>query len=80
MTDPAFRRPTLRQAYELLRRRFALQRPYAHHSLGSTIAIHAMTCASIRGYPKRSAAEDFIYSTKPANRTHRNSGGPDANH
>ncbi len=38
--------------------------PYAHHSLGSTIAIHAMTYASIRGYPKRSAGEDFYLLNK----------------
>ena len=36
----------------------------SHHSLGSTIAIHAMTYASIRGYPKRSAAEDFYLLNK----------------
>ena len=33
---------------------------YAHHSLGSTIAVHAKSYAAVRGYPKRSAGEDFI--------------------
>lgn len=38
--------------------------PYAHHSLGSTIAIHARTYAAVRGYPKRSAGEDFYLLNK----------------
>jgi hypothetical protein len=37
---------------------------YAHHSLGSTIAVHAATYAAIRGYPKRSAGEDFYLLNK----------------
>ena len=32
---------------------------YAHPSLGSTLSIHAKDYASVRGYPKRSAGEDF---------------------
>jgi hypothetical protein len=32
---------------------------YAHPSLGSTLSIHALDYASVRGYPKRSAGEDF---------------------
>ena len=32
---------------------------YAHPSLGSTLSIHATDYASVRGYPKRSAGEDF---------------------
>jgi hypothetical protein len=32
---------------------------YAHPSLGSTLSIHAQDYASVRGYPKRSAGEDF---------------------
>jgi hypothetical protein len=32
---------------------------YAHPSLGSTFAIHCLDYASVRGYPKRSAGEDF---------------------
>ena len=38
--------------------------PYAHHSLGSTIAIHAETYSAIRGYPRRSAGEDFYLLNK----------------
>ena len=38
--------------------------PYAHHSLGSTIAIHADIYAAVRGYPKRSAGEDFYLLNK----------------
>ena len=38
--------------------------PYAHHSLGSTIAIHAQSYAAVRGYPKRSAGEDFYLLNK----------------
>ena len=38
--------------------------PYAHHSLGSTIAVHAVTYAAIRGYPRRSAGEDFYLLNK----------------
>ena len=37
---------------------------YAHHSLGSTIAVHAKTYAAVRGYPKRSAGEDFYLLNK----------------
>jgi lambda repressor-like predicted transcriptional regulator len=32
---------------------------YAHPSLGSTLSIHALDYANVRGYPKRSAGEDF---------------------
>jgi len=32
---------------------------YAHSSLGSTLSIHAKDYASVRGYQKRSAGEDF---------------------
>lgn len=38
--------------------------PYAHHSLGSTIAVHADAYAGVRGYPKRSAGEDFYLLNK----------------
>ena len=37
---------------------------YAHHSLGSTIAVHAKSYAAVRGYPKRSAGEDFYLLNK----------------
>ena len=32
---------------------------YAYPTLGSTIAVHAESYAQVRGYPKRSAGEDF---------------------
>ncbi len=38
--------------------------PYAHHSLGSTIAIHSSAYAAVRGYPKRNAGEDFYLLNK----------------
>jgi hypothetical protein len=38
--------------------------PYAHHSLGSTIAVHADAYAGVRGYPRRSAGEDFYLLNK----------------
>jgi hypothetical protein len=40
--------------------------PYAHHSIGSTMAIHAPSYAQVRGFPKRSAAEDFYLLNKLA--------------
>ncbi len=33
--------------------------PYAHHSLGSTLILSAKHYALVRGFPKRSAGEDF---------------------
>ena len=39
---------------------------YAHHTLGSTIAINAKTYAEVRGYPKRNAGEDFYLLNKIA--------------
>ena len=39
---------------------------YAHHTLGSTIAINAKTYADVRGYPKRNAGEDFYLLNKIA--------------
>ena len=33
--------------------------PYAFHALGSTMAVHALSYAQVRGVPKRQAAEDF---------------------
>ena len=40
--------------------------PYAFHSIGSTVAIHADTYAKVRGVPKRNAAEDFHLLNKAA--------------
>ena len=37
---------------------------YGHHSLGSTIAVHATSYAAVRGYPKRPAGEDFYLLNK----------------
>ena len=33
--------------------------PYAFHTVGSTIAVHALSYAQVRGVPRREAAEDF---------------------
>jgi len=33
--------------------------PYAFHAVGSTMALHALRYAQVRGVPKRQAAEDF---------------------
>ena len=33
--------------------------PYAFHTVGSTMAVHALGYAQVRGVPKRRAAEDF---------------------
>ena len=38
--------------------RFA-RSPYAFHSIGSTLAIHAHSYAKVRGFPNRRAGEDF---------------------
>ena len=40
--------------------------PYAYHSIGSTIAIDASSYAKVRGFPKRSAGEDFYILNKLA--------------
>ena len=33
--------------------------PYAFHAVGSSMAVHALSYAQVRGVPKRQAAEDF---------------------
>ncbi|MEM7083490.1 MAG: hypothetical protein AAF465_12230 [Pseudomonadota bacterium] len=38
--------------------------PYAHYSLGSALAIKADAYASVRGYPRRAAGEDFYLLNK----------------
>lgn len=38
--------------------------PYAFHSVGSTVAVHALSYAQVRGVPKRQAAEDFYLLNK----------------
>ena len=40
--------------------------PYAFHSIGSTMAIHANAYAQVRGFPRREAAEDFHLLAKLA--------------
>ena len=40
--------------------------PYAFHTIGSTIAIHADTYVKVRGVPKRNAGEDFHLLNKAA--------------
>jgi hypothetical protein len=39
---------------------------FAYPTLGSTIAVHAHSYASVHGYPKRNAAEDFYLLNKVA--------------
>ncbi len=52
--------------------------PYAHHSLGSIIAVRAHAYASVRGFPKREAGEDFYLLNKLAKvgRIEENLGNP----
>ena len=38
--------------------------PYAFHTIGSTVAVHAEAYAAVRGFPKRNAAEDFYLLNK----------------
>ena len=40
--------------------------PYAFHTLGSTMAVHANAYAKVRGYPRRNAGEDFYLLNKLA--------------
>jgi hypothetical protein len=40
--------------------------PYAFHTLGSTMAVHAQAYAKVRGYPRRNAGEDFYVLNKLA--------------
>lgn len=38
--------------------------PYAHHTIGSTIAVNPWHYASVRGFPRRSSREDFYILNK----------------
>lgn len=38
--------------------------PYAHHTIGSTMAINAVHYAKVRGFPRRQAGEDFYLLNK----------------
>jgi hypothetical protein len=40
--------------------------PYAYHTIGSTLAIDATSYAMVRGFPKRTAGEDFYLLSKLA--------------
>jgi hypothetical protein len=40
--------------------------PYAFHTIGSTVAVHATAYARVRGFPRRLAAEDFYLLNKLA--------------
>ncbi|MEH6559284.1 MAG: hypothetical protein V7459_15140 [Oceanicoccus sp.] len=40
--------------------------PYAYHTIGSTICVDYLHYAKVRGFPKRSAAEDFYLLNKLA--------------
>jgi hypothetical protein len=40
--------------------------PYAFHTLGSTLAVHALAYAKVRGFPRRAAGEDFYLLNKLA--------------
>ncbi len=62
---PAMRRYELQLRYYVNRLGWAGS-PYAFHTIGSTIAIHADTYAKVRGVPKRNAGEDFHLLNKAA--------------
>lgn len=42
----------------------AARSPYAYHTIGSTIAVHAANYAMVRGFPRRSGGEDFYLLNK----------------
>ena len=59
------------QRYEVFLRYYVLGladagSPYAFHTLGSTLAIHASAYAKVRGFPRRAAGEDFYLVNKLA--------------
>jgi hypothetical protein len=59
------------QLYEISLRYYVLGlasagSPYAHHTIGSTLAVDAMAYAKVRGVPRRTAAEDFYLLGKLA--------------
>ena len=63
--------------YYVLGLRFA-RSPYAFHSIGSTLALYAGSYARVRGFPRRTAAEDFYLLDKLAKlgRIEKLSGAP----
>lgn len=69
MSDPDIDRAALR--YEIFLRYYVLGlhaagSPWAHQSLGSTLALAPVAYAQVRGFPKRRAAEDFHLLAKLA--------------
>src|SRR5260370_15593309 len=57
--------------YELFLRSYVLGladagSPYAFHTLGSTVAVHTLAYAKVRGFPRRAAGEDFYLLNKLA--------------
>ena len=67
--DPELARAVL--LYEICLRYYVLGlafagSPYAHHTIGSTITTGARAYATVRGFPKRAAAEDFYLLAKLA--------------
>jgi hypothetical protein len=40
--------------------------PYGFHTIGSTITVNAYSYAAVRGFPRRTAAEDFYFLNKLA--------------
>lgn len=59
------------QRYEIFLRYYVLgladaASPYAFHTLGSTLAVHALAYAKVRGFPRRAAGEDFYMLNKVA--------------
>lgn len=62
---PRAERYELHLRYYVDRLRYAGS-PYAFHTIGSTIAIHAGVYAKVRGVPKRNAGEDFHLLNKAA--------------
>ncbi len=69
--DPATERGRAVLQYEVSLRYYVLGlryagSPYAYHSIGSTISVHARAYAEVRGFPRRRAAEDFYLLNKLA--------------
>src|SRR5262249_4271932 len=68
---PSSARADAMQRYELFLSYYVLglahaQSPYAFHTLGSTLAVHALAYAKVRGFPRRAAGEDFYLLNKLA--------------
>jgi hypothetical protein len=64
-TNDACTRYELRLHHYVLGLHYACS-PYAHHTLGSCLAVRASNYAQVRGFPPRSAAEDFYLLNKLA--------------